>query len=167
MVCRPVSISDGWLTATRLHTASSISVVGLVPPGSSPPVASYSIDGLPPTSQKLASTTVCVPNQPLFDSGDLSPGPHNLTITVNQASVDQPYILDYLGFCQSSSSDAAESSTTSGTETHSKTLKDGDIVGIVLGAITLLLATAICVWMFIRRRRRRSEALGGGKFPYI
>ena len=115
----------------------------------------------------MAATSQCVPNQQLFNSGDDSgAGLHNLTIEVTVASQDQPYILDYLWFCQSGS-DAAESSTTSGTETHSKTLKDGDIVGIVLGAITLLLATAVCVWMFIRRRRRRSEALGGGKFPYI
>ena len=116
----------------------------------------------------MAATTQCVPNQQLFNSGEnlAGAGLHNLTIEVTAASQDQPYILDYLWLCRSSP-DASESLTTSGTETHGKTLKDAVIVGVVVGAITLLLVISICTWVFMRRRRRRLETHGDGKFPYI
>ncbi|PIL23135.1 hypothetical protein GSI_14444 [Ganoderma sinense ZZ0214-1] len=81
---------------TLMFNASSITVFGLVPSGSSPPQASYSIDGADPISPHMASTSQCVPNQQLFDSGNLVAGVHNLTIEVTTASKDQPYILDYL-----------------------------------------------------------------------
>ncbi|KAM5543475.1 hypothetical protein V8D89_002726 [Ganoderma adspersum] len=166
--------SDGWSFSTSdpnglIHTvhftqtpessvslmfnASNIIVFGLVPSGSSPPQASYSIDGLSATSPHMAATTQCVPNQQLFNSGNLAAGLHNLTIDVTMASQSQPYIVDYLWLC-GAGTDASESSTAA-TETHSKTSKDGVIVGVVLGTLALLLAIAICVWMFVRRRRKR------------
>ena len=142
----------------KIVAASNVIVFGLVPSGSSPPQASYWIDGVPAASPHMAATTQCVPNQQLFNSGDnLGAGLHNLTIDVTTASQDQPYILDYLWLCKGSS-DASESSTAQ-TETHGRTSKDGVIVGVVLGTIALLLAIAICVWMFIRRRRKRQAHL--------
>lgn len=141
----------------NLYTASNIIVFGLVPAGSSPPQAAYSIDGSSPTSPHIATTSACVPNQQLFSSGNLGAGPHNLTIKVTTASKDQPYILDFLLLCRADS-DASESSTAA-TETHGKSSKDGIIVGAVLGTIALLLFIVICVWLFVRRRRQRQGRL--------
>ncbi|TBU43485.1 hypothetical protein BD309DRAFT_990961 [Dichomitus squalens] len=83
-----------------MFNASSIVVFGLVPPGPSPPLASYSIDGSLPVAVHLGATTECIANQQLFSSEPLSgPGPHNLTIFVNQTSSEQPHIIDYLWPC--------------------------------------------------------------------
>ena len=142
----------------KLYAASMAVVFGLVPAGSSPPQASYSIDGLPPTSSHMAATNACVPNQQLFNSGNLDAVVHNLTIEVTVASKDQPYILDYLWLCGAGDDSASENSTAE-TETHAKTSKDGIIVGVVLGTMALLLSIAICVWLFVRRRRQRQARL--------
>ncbi|KAM5543479.1 hypothetical protein V8D89_002730 [Ganoderma adspersum] len=83
-------------SVSLMLNASTVVVFGLVPSGSSPPQASYSINGLPATSPHMGATTQCVPNQQLFNSGNLTAGVHNLTIEVTTASKDEPYILDYL-----------------------------------------------------------------------
>ncbi|KAI1794308.1 hypothetical protein LXA43DRAFT_883739 [Ganoderma leucocontextum] len=170
--------SDGWIFTTSdpnglVHTvhftqapgtsvslsfnASSVIVFGLLPSGSSPPQASYSIDGLPPTSSHMATTSACIPNQQLFNSGTLDAGLHNLTINVTVASPDQPYILDYLWLCGAGA--ATSEGSTADTERHSKSSKDGIIVAGVLGAVALLLAIAICVWLYVRRRRNGQARL--------
>ena len=80
----------------------SIIVFGLMPSGSSPPRASYVIDDLPLKSPVPATTTECLSNMQFFKSDTLvhTGRPHNLTISVMQASVDQPYILDHLWLCK-------------------------------------------------------------------
>ncbi len=152
----------------ELYIASNIIVVGLVPHGSSPPQASYSIDGVSMAAPHLAATSQCVPNQPLFGSanGNLGAGLHNLTIDVTAASQDQPYILDYLLLCRAitdtSKSPIAE------TKTPSKKSKDGIIVGAVFGTVTLLLAIVFCIWL--SRMRKNTEQLksrSDGMSPYI
>ena len=72
----------------NLRAASMTIVFGLVPAGSSPPQASYSIDGSLPTSSHMASTSACFSNQPFFNSGNLDAGMHNLTIEVTTTSKD-------------------------------------------------------------------------------
>ncbi|TBU60178.1 hypothetical protein BD310DRAFT_947541 [Dichomitus squalens] len=175
--------SDGWIFTTSdpqglVHTlhftnttgssvslmfnASSIVVFGLVPPGPSPPLASYSIDGSLPVAVNLGATTECIPNQQLFSSKPLSgPGPHNLTIFVNQTSSEQPYILDYLWLCGgNSNSTASDDSGNDHKASHGQSSStDGVIIGSVLGSVVLLLGIAFGVWFYIRRRRRRLQQL--------
>ncbi|EJF56862.1 hypothetical protein DICSQDRAFT_174454 [Dichomitus squalens LYAD-421 SS1] len=120
---------------------SSIVVFGLVPPGPSPPLASYSIDGSLPTAVNLGSTTECIPNQQLFSSKPLSGlGPHNLTIFVNQTSSEQPYILDYLWLCGANSNSTASdhSGSDQSEASHDKSSTDSIIIGTVLGGVILL-----------------------------
>ena len=73
-----------------------------MPSGSSPPRASYVIDDLPLKSPVPATTTECLSNMQFFKSDTLvhTGRPHNLTISVMQASLDQPYILDHLWLCK-------------------------------------------------------------------
>ena len=143
-------------------TVSSVIVFGLLPSGSNPPLASYSIDGAPPVAPNLPATTSCVPNQQLFNSGTLSSDPHNLTIFVNQTSSAQPYILDYLWLCMGSNSMAqSDQSDDSNHGRHGQSSIDGVIIGSVLAGVILLLVIAFSVWFYIRRRRRRGIKSSG------
>ncbi|KAM5543487.1 hypothetical protein V8D89_002738 [Ganoderma adspersum] len=122
-------------SVSLIFNGSTIVVFGLVPPGSSPPQASYSIDGLDLASLPIAATDQCVPNQWLFNSGDMTDGLYNLTINITAASDNQPYILDYLWLCDESTEISVYQSPP---EPQSPTLSVGFIVGLVLGTVALL-----------------------------
>ena len=143
-------------------TVSNIIVWGLVPAGSDPPLASYSIDGAPPVAPNLPATTSCVPNQQLFDSGTLSSDAQTLTIIVNQTSSEQPYILDYLWLCKATSDleGSAPHGNHSHKESHSLSLTAGAIAALVLGGVCLL-SIILNVWFCMSRRKKRMIGRGG------
>ncbi|KAI8972876.1 hypothetical protein BD414DRAFT_531521 [Trametes punicea] len=142
---------------------TSIVVFGTVPQSNAttaPPSATYSIDGGRAVQRSLPIADVCIPNQQFFQSFELSPGAHNLTINVTTPD-ETPYILDYLWFCttktpQTSSSVSVETKAAS----HDKLSRlDAIVLGSVLGGVFLLLCIATLVWLVIRRRRRRIRSL--------
>ncbi|KAM5543480.1 hypothetical protein V8D89_002731 [Ganoderma adspersum] len=160
--------------------ASNIIVFGLMPPGSFPPQASYVIDDMPRAAPQLNTTTECLLNQQLFNSSTLADvgRPHNLTVLVTQASVDQPYILDHLWLCGPGSQLVQNSTgiTGNGNGTWSGrpnsaqaqgtlSVKDVVIIGLasVLGLTTVLALLVYIRLGITRKARRMREPPGSSK----
>ncbi|TBU25467.1 hypothetical protein BD311DRAFT_669608 [Dichomitus squalens] len=169
----PGSVSDG----VTIHTSTSagstvkfafngtfVAVYGVIDGDSV--TASFALDNLPPVSasvpQPPESTTE---NWPFFSTNPpLDPGLHELTVIIN----DGTFNLDYVQYVTlpghsdspgdssqvqaTSSSSTSSSSTSSLIPAHSQ-LPLGAIVGIVAGAVLLLVIVAVAV--FVRRRSAR------------
>ena len=156
-----------------LDIASSIIVFGLVPSGSSPARASYAIDNIPVVSPRLAATTECISNVQIFNSSTLvDVGQlHNINISVTQASIDEPYILDHLWLCKAGTRVVQSPNGTTGPDgnedpptgasSRGLSAKDAAIISLasVLGLVVILaLAVYIYVRFWVPRRRQRVEA---------
>ncbi|THH26393.1 hypothetical protein EUX98_g7796 [Antrodiella citrinella] len=146
---------------------SMIIIVGIVHASNAtvpPATAAYTIDTSPPTVLPLPVATQDIPNQQFFQSSQLTPGEH--TLTINVTSNGSPYTLDYLFVCGSG---GPALPVASGVGLHddlppdefvSKTVTI--IVGAILGTVMLMLLVALAYvlwwskWRSTRRRRIHS-----------
>lgn len=143
---------------TSSDTGSQNFVLGLLPPGDGSVSADYSIDGGPPESkvlETLVNESLSLGNSSYFSLPPLSPGNHNLTITVTDTGRGRNYTLDFFDVLSLStkSNDKLPSSGGSGTRNPDARV----IAAGVLSAVALMVILAFGL-RWIRRRRTRSAS---------
>ena len=143
---------------TNHGVGTQIFVFGLLPPGSEPVSASYSIDGGPPQTRTLEaspSTSYFIGNTTYFGSQQLTNTGHNLTISVEQTGQNgRDFTLDYFEVVQVKSNSSQNMSSSSNKISGSKSgggSHVGAIVGGILGAFAFLLLAGL--FLFFRRRK--------------
>ncbi|KAI0658534.1 hypothetical protein C8Q70DRAFT_934095 [Cubamyces menziesii] len=138
------------------------------------PEAIFTLDGAPsqPVAPGLAPNSLKpVYGFNMFVSGNLSAGPHTLEITVYHADKQDgwPFILDYIqyvpldntvvaGGSGTVSSESSPSPTAPLLETH-RGSPLGPVVGGLVGGFLMIALLAIAVYVWLRRRRRRTLAV--------
>ncbi|TFK31634.1 hypothetical protein BDQ12DRAFT_105831 [Crucibulum laeve] len=132
--------------------------------------ATYSIDGGPPSTFILnglpAQSTITIYNQIFFTSPDLTPGPHNITVTNRGNGSTTPLAIDYLLVTNASMSDTSnhDPSSTGSDPSQSSTAQSdsgppiGAIVGGVVGGLVLI-AILLGLLFFWKRRQRQDDDL--------
>ncbi|KAJ2934176.1 hypothetical protein H1R20_g2956, partial [Candolleomyces eurysporus] len=149
-------------------TGSSVSVYGSLRPMSGRLTATYAVDnGTPQSIVHYDGTQTTTPEgsvswgmNRVFYKGDLTPGPHTITVTVSEVTETQEYFFDYITYKASPQAWVAPTDTpntpgsTSTSRKMSKGAKAGAIVGSIVGFLLLLL---LLLWFLKRRRDRRND----------
>ncbi|TFK31633.1 hypothetical protein BDQ12DRAFT_693806, partial [Crucibulum laeve] len=153
-------------------TGKSISWVAFIPtelPHTSSS-ATYSIDGGPPSTfilNGLSPQSITIYNQIFFTTPDLTPGPHNITVTNRGSGSTTPLAIDYLLVTNASmpntsnrdpSSTGSDPSQSSSPAQNNSGAPIGAIVGGVVGGLVLT-AVLLGLLFFWRRRRRQDNDL--------
>ncbi|PCH40457.1 hypothetical protein WOLCODRAFT_24115 [Wolfiporia cocos MD-104 SS10] len=168
------TLSDGSSSScsfTFNFSATAVAVVGTILPANSSsilPSSSYSIDGSSASTYTPPSnTTARTDNEIFYVSAALSDGQHTLTMTVNNATAQNPVLIDYILVASVSTGSGAGASptymtTSLPTGTGLAAEEDvahsgpevGAIVGGVVGGVAILVAAALALWFLWTRRRR-------------
>ncbi|KAI0354269.1 hypothetical protein OH77DRAFT_524430 [Trametes cingulata] len=161
-------------TRIELHGAILPWIAGTLP------VVHFTMDNGAPVPTVLPNTSEVLNNFMFYASEALSPGPHTLTVNVFNASVDAPFLIDFLlayhvsdvlvavsepssstSLASSASSGTAESPTSTGSNSQLNKFPVGPVVGgIVAGVVILLLLAAILAILYLRWRRHNAKLDG-------
>lgn len=146
----PVCIDSGiiYSALTHPHKGSQIFVVGLIPNGTDPITANYSIDGGPPQTRSVPSNNGCgpIPVDAFFSMTGLEEGKHFINITMVELG-NRPFMFNY--FAVDAPLAVASSPKSDAKQSHA-----GELAGIVVAVVALLVFLSFAVFTVIRRRRR-------------
>ena len=125
-----------------LFLGSLISVIGIIPNGSTLISANYTIDNGRPFVREETGLEqgASLGHQILFQMDGFKQGQHTLRIDAINATSDRPYFITSFQVCEGP------------TPAHKPQTKT--IVIAVVGGTGFLLLIFVSVWLYIRRRRR-------------
>ncbi|KAI0683863.1 hypothetical protein BC835DRAFT_697864 [Cytidiella melzeri] len=152
--------------ASITFNGTDITVYGLVHASNAtthPAMAVYTLDANTTDSVSielpLPISSTNINHQPFFESSELAPGNHTLTIDVTTSGI--PYTVTDLTICnKATSSGLADTGTLAKTtKPANQKLSAGDIAGIVVGCVVVALLLVLAFVLFHRRQRRMRSAM--------
>jgi len=124
-------------------TGTSIIVVGTVVNGSDPIVANYTIDGMPPQTRSVPTSSQCqIPFEPFFSATQLNDGMHHINITIVQVG-DRPYFMNFFAL-----------------DPPKRKSSGRDLTGGIVGGICIVIIFCVAAIAFRRRRSIRLKKKG-------
>ena len=148
MVCRTDKVPPNVGTRVLVYGTYNITTLNDV----EPPVY-FTLDQVPPTLANVPTLNITDTNQaaPLFDSGVLEDGPHNLTVVSGSSSDGFPVWIDFLEINATRQEIDVFPTTRLARPPGTSA---GAIAGIVLGILGFILVATVVGW-YVRRRMRQ------------